>query len=346
MYEVWIRMLIAGNGFVLLIFGIGQIAIKNKRPVTYWSIAFFTYTAAVLIYSAAVRSSSYRNVPIVIWLDIPIVTIIGPLLFFYFTRLVNPEYRFSWKERWLFIPTMISILATPIVGFMDMNRVNPIVDWLSNASLLWVIFCCALFIFRGYTALKGSMPEDSRRIRFLLGISFCVIAVGTAFFVIVLAGAPNEPIVFVLTLFFVAIYVYHLRHPELLSGSAGHVQARYSGRSRLEGIDLNSVFDLLSRTMEKDKPYLREDLTLSELADKVGLSHHQLSEILNKEMKTTFKAYINNHRLREARRILRERPGMTVIQAAFECGFRSKSAFNKLFHEDTGLTPTEYRRRG
>jgi AraC-like DNA-binding protein len=35
----------------------------------------------------------------------------------------------------------------------------------------------------------------------------------------------------------------------------------------------------------------------------------------------------------------------TIIQIAFDSGFSSKSAFNKVFKEKTGLTPGEYKEK-
>jgi AraC-like DNA-binding protein len=34
----------------------------------------------------------------------------------------------------------------------------------------------------------------------------------------------------------------------------------------------------------------------------------------------------------------------TVLGIGLECGFNSKTSFNRIFKEETGLTPTEYKR--
>jgi len=35
-------------------------------------------------------------------------------------------------------------------------------------------------------------------------------------------------------------------------------------------------------------------------------------------------------------------PGKNMLEIALSAGFQSKSAFNRIFKEKTGLTPTEY----
>ena len=62
-------------------------------------------------------------------------------------------------------------------------------------------------------------------------------------------------------------------------------------------------------------------------------------------MSTSFKAYINRYRVAEAQRILLEKPESLILDVALACGFRSKSAFNKIFLEEAGKTPTLYRQR-
>jgi AraC-like DNA-binding protein len=52
----------------------------------------------------------------------------------------------------------------------------------------------------------------------------------------------------------------------------------------------------------------------------------------------------NSYRMARVRKLLIDNPDMSVIEAAFICGFNSKFTFNDAFKRDTGLTPSEYRR--
>ncbi len=340
-------LLIAGNGFALLAFGIGQLLIKGKRAVNYWSFAFFTYSALVFMYLAAARSGIFSLSPVLTWMDFPIVGIAGPLFFFYFSRLVDPEYRFSWKEQWLFAPVVLFLLATPFALAMPSEESRSLAYHASSASTLWVIFCCARFLSKAARIARSTPPSvEARRLRFLIAITRSAIAWAVLSIFSELSGRGIAALALTATVLIIALYFYHLRHPELLAPSPpANAAERLHGRSKVSGLDVESAIARLARTMEEDRPYLQDDLSLSTLAAKFDLSPHQLSEILNREMGTTFKTYINRYRVDEVRRILRDAPEASIIDVALECGFRSKSSFNKLFKDETGTTPTEYRRR-
>jgi AraC-like DNA-binding protein len=76
-----------------------------------------------------------------------------------------------------------------------------------------------------------------------------------------------------------------------------------------------------------------------------GIPRGDLSTAINASGERNFYDYINSYRLARVKKLLIDNPDMSVIEAAFICGFNSKSTFNDAFKRDTGLTPSEYRRR-
>ena len=75
----------------------------------------------------------------------------------------------------------------------------------------------------------------------------------------------------------------------------------------------------------------------------VGLSSHQLSELLNRVIGTSFSSYVNGYRVRAAEELLRTHTKLPILDVAFEAGFNSKTSFNVIFRRETGMSPTEYR---
>lgn len=106
------------------------------------------------------------------------------------------------------------------------------------------------------------------------------------------------------------------------------------------------VADQLLEYMASKKPYLREELSLSELATLSGLSTHQLSQLINQTLNSSFYKFVNGYRINEVTRKLKD-PAFdhySILGIAFDSGFNSKSTFNKIFKEETGLTPSQYKR--
>ncbi|WP_162996351.1 ABC transporter permease [Mucilaginibacter celer] len=91
--------------------------------------------------------------------------------------------------------------------------------------------------------------------------------------------------------------------------------------------------------------YEDADLTLASLAVKLGIHPHDLSRIINNGLKKNFNDFINELRVREVSRKMKD-PAyerLTLLGIAFESGFNSQRTFNRLFKEITGKTPVEYK---
>jgi AraC-like DNA-binding protein len=116
------------------------------------------------------------------------------------------------------------------------------------------------------------------------------------------------------------------------------------GNNRLPDFVRKSIIDRLSEYMNNEQPWLKIDLTLSELAAAINLNPHHLSQIINSEFGKSFACFINEYRVNAARELLAVNDNKTVIEIALESGFASKSSFNALFKKHTGVTPSEYRR--
>ena len=99
--------------------------------------------------------------------------------------------------------------------------------------------------------------------------------------------------------------------------------------------------------METEKPYLEEQLTLRDLARRLGVSANHLSQVVNTVEGQSFFGFVNAYRVRAVGERLREGSARdaSLLDVALSCGFGSKSVFNRIFKERTGLTPSAYRRR-
>ncbi len=116
-------------------------------------------------------------------------------------------------------------------------------------------------------------------------------------------------------------------------------------RSYLGGIDSHDLKKKIEHSIKVEKLYLVEDITLHSYASHLGITSHQLSEFLNKEMQIGFKKFINRYRIREACEIMKRDREKNLLDIALACGFNSRSAFNRVFMEEMNVSPIECRRR-
>lgn len=87
-----------------------------------------------------------------------------------------------------------------------------------------------------------------------------------------------------------------------------------------------------------------EPITMQDAAKEIGYDYHYLSNLLQKGLRTTFRALLNEYRISHAQYLLLTGQG-TIASVAGECGYDSLCSFNRNFKEITGMTPTEYRER-
>ena len=89
--------------------------------------------------------------------------------------------------------------------------------------------------------------------------------------------------------------------------------------------------------------HFREPLTLGELARELGMNKYHLSHVFSEKMGQSFPAYLSRIRLSRACSALAE-TNHSVTQIAEECGFESQRSFFRVFHQQMGTTPLQYRR--
>ena len=91
---------------------------------------------------------------------------------------------------------------------------------------------------------------------------------------------------------------------------------------------------------------LETELSLATLAARLKLPEHRLRRLINKGLGyRNFAAFLNDHRVTHAKRILADpaKSREQIVAVAFELGYASLAPFNRAFREATGMTPSEYR---
>ncbi len=141
---------------------------------------------------------------------------------------------------------------------------------------------------------------------------------------------------------FAALYLL-LRFPDLPARAAEAVATAYAV-STLTRVDREAALLRLRRVMEEDKAWLDENLSLAALAARVGLTPHQLSELINTQFDHGFARYVRGYRVEAARRMLLDEPTASVLSVGLAVGFTSQSTFYAAFREITGQVPGRYRR--
>jgi AraC-like DNA-binding protein len=105
-----------------------------------------------------------------------------------------------------------------------------------------------------------------------------------------------------------------------------------------------SIHHDLKFLMQTEKCFRDGALTLTQLSQKLNVHPNNLSQVINSLEGKNFYDYINDQRVEEFKQLVKqaENQKYTLLYLAYECGFNSKTSFNRNFKNVTGFSPSEY----
>ena len=101
---------------------------------------------------------------------------------------------------------------------------------------------------------------------------------------------------------------------------------------------------IIEMRLENGRPHLKPDFGTRELAELLGVSQARLNHLFRHQtIHRTPEAYIDNLRVLEALRLLREQPNYTIAVVAEEAGFSNVRTLQRRIMDAIGMTPVDYR---
>lgn len=135
---------------------------------------------------------------------------------------------------------------------------------------------------------------------------------------------------------------FALNYPALFENS--RVRDKIREKLNLSDSRIDQLLSDLNRLMEEEEAFTDPDITLGSLAEEMDIHENILSFIINEKSPGNFSRFINSYRISKFISLAQKMDSQrdTFLTMAFTAGFNSKSSFNRIFKESTGLTPTEY----
>lgn len=117
--------------------------------------------------------------------------------------------------------------------------------------------------------------------------------------------------------------------------------------SNLSESEVEVIKKELHRLMVEEQLFKNQKLNVNEIANQIGITRQQLSEVLNVHMGMRFQDLLNQHRVEAFIKCLSEDryKNFTLLGIATEVGFSSKSSFNATFKKLKGITPSQYKKQ-
>ncbi len=108
--------------------------------------------------------------------------------------------------------------------------------------------------------------------------------------------------------------------------------------------DDQETVNRLQDLMKNERMFEQSRLSVDDLSLALQIPRRYLTHVLTTQLNTTAISFINHHRVEDVIRKMKEKEleHKTILALAMESGFSSKSTFNQVFKQHTGMTPSEY----
>ncbi|MFH1943439.1 MAG: AraC family transcriptional regulator [bacterium] len=324
-------------------------------------LAAFLITFVILIYSSFVMSTELaarKTHLILAAVTNQFIFIVGPLFYFYLKSFFTREFTFTKKDLFHFIPFFVllisSIIAIPTLNIkLLFKTIFPYINGCICVHIFIYIILSMQFMKKqgliiGDLSSYLRIPKLSWIVFLFIGLIMVWLFKLIIFFGWNIAGITRW-CQFMTTTFFMTTFVFinpivyiALKKPELFSRKEKYDQSSLCDAKKQE------YLNRLQNFMRSSKPHLQSTISLPDLARRLSIPRHHLSQVINESFNLNFNDFINKYRIDDALALLQDRSNHngTILEIAYQVGFNSKSTFNSAFKKHTGQTPKEYKNNG
>lgn len=144
------------------------------------------------------------------------------------------------------------------------------------------------------------------------------------------------------SVYLVLLGVGHLRHNK--EKEIEVVKEDERAVQEIDGLEEKSILMHIRQWEQSNgRPFCKDGLTVSDVADQLHISSYDLSFVLNHSMRMNFNAWINSLKVEEAKALLKDDVEKTVSEIGFLVGYSEVSVFSRNFKKVVGMSPLAFR---
>lgn len=344
---------------------------KGKYRVNNFIISLFVLFHSVFILHLVLHITNIQYyLPHALFLSTIFSLLYGPLLFFYIKR-IRYNYKFKWVDMLHLLPAVI--LFVFIFPYLNMSRLEKF-NYLFNQIVVFsywdyliIVFKILSFILYSYLSIRvykdnrGGLNNPINKNKSLwernLIFLFLVYTLSYTIYASILVLDNDSLILYnfrfhlqLIIMISIVFYIAYISfmHPEIFMGQVklvnppnNFLKYKNSGLTPSYSLELK---DNLLKSLNEDKIYKDGNLSLERLSEELGITKHNLSQIVNEHFEMSFPELMNKYRIQEAVYIFDndDYNRLKIIQVAYDVGYNNKASFNKAFKKYMFQTPSQY----
>jgi AraC-like DNA-binding protein len=323
----------AFNGFLL---GIYLLFVKKLKYIPHFFLGLILLTLSIRV-GISVCIYFYPEWPrIVPYFGLAALFFTGPALFYY----VKSSFL---QDQFIFKNCRKSFgILTIILGVVGLLYLFFPITWdkyfATFVYTVWSVFVF-LSVYQYYVYFKQKSKNPNKFILPVLLSNVVIFLVyqliSTGWIQVYCAGGS---LVFSFVLYANFLILFNKKYQPAISKEPN----KYSNK-KISGELADNFVSKLERLMHHEELYKNPNLKLNDLAAKMNMSSHQLSQLLNDNLGKSFATYINEYRINEACEMIENDSYLKIEEIGYEVGFNSKSTFFSTFKKIKNTTPLLYK---
>ncbi|TAG24207.1 MAG: AraC family transcriptional regulator [Cytophagia bacterium] len=264
---------------------------------------------------------------------------IGPLLYLYIKSTLHQSTKLSKFDKSILVLT--SIAAVVLLTFF------------SNDLQLWKKYLVKIIYAQWFLSVLGTcfllLPifknENYQNFKphtkWVLSVYFSNLMIALfftmSFFKIFNVAYISGAIAFSFLIYLNFLIILHRKKTINLFSSEKYLN------KKIESAEATKLIKRLEEIIEKEDIYGNSALKLSDLANQMDISAHQLSQLLNDNLQKSFSTYLTEFRIKKSCELMASGVDLKIEAIGYEVGFQSKSTFFAAFKKIKGTTPSLFK---
>jgi AraC-like DNA-binding protein len=344
---------------------------RNEHPLANKLLAVIITIVNLHLGYLMLLDTNLDNIfPPLLWIPYSFLTAVGPLLYFYTASLTGLTLTSTTLFKHL-IPVIVELLsqAVMIVYGVQHNEVfyntpfyffvTPVVYLWTAISILYYLRASLAIIrnheawaFKNFSNLKEVTLRWLQklivyyRILWIVWVPFVALFLLFFRFELLYVSVVLTLYVLMLVLTYLTFWIglQGFAHMNIVLPRIEEDKPSNKNFGKLSQDQISTYAIRISSLMIEDKMYLDENLSLRDVASRLQLDANLVSFVINSHIEKNFYDFVNFYRIEEVKKRMQD-PAyahLTLLGIALESGFNSKTTFNRVFKQVTGMTPSAF----
>lgn len=333
---------------------------KKSKPNTFFSIYLVNITIILVFFLTLDLGYKKIAYPMIPFLLLAVLSI-GPMLWIYVKLVIGSELKEI--KGHLYIPILYAIVTFILISVdytisdnTISKQIRQIIIYIVITGLTGVfILQSGYYSFSSLKLYKNHLKNLSETFSYTEKVNlswFKLLIYGYLFLIIglITSHVVDDSISYFMFYIILLTYVIYSGYNALKQDPVfDEVKIEDKNTSDvLDKVDteyFNELKNNLLTKMQEEKFYLDQSLTIHTLANKLNSNSKYVSQLINNDLNKNFVMFVNEYRITDAKSLLlnKDNDNLTIESIGYEVGFKSKSAFNRVFKQFTYKTPTQFK---